>query len=128
MINSQAITFAPNFPNVNNNPMPPHDKTNVNMVELDREMKVITSVNDLKTPLLEIKNVLFRSDAFSVCAQTCEYCLKDSQQWEVLKGSIQTLMNQGMLIIDRPSTIKDVSTLEISNNEVLHLKNPYNIS
>lgn len=98
--------------------MPPHDKTNVNMVELDSCRKVITSMNDLKTPLLEIKNVLLRSDEFSVCVQTYEYCSKDPQQCKVLKASIQTLMNQGLLIIDRASTIKDVSTLKIPYDEV----------
>lgn len=118
MIDSKEIKFAPNGPNVNNNLMPPHDKTNVNMGELYNGRKVVTSVNDLKTSLLEIKNFLLRSDAFFVCAQTCEYCLKDPQQCEVLKASIQTLMNQGILIIDRPSTIKDVSTLEIMYDEV----------
>lgn len=79
LIDYKAITFTPNGPNVNNNNMPPHDKSNVNMVEFDNGMKVITFVNDLKTPLVEIKNVLLRSDVFSVCAQTCEYFLKDPQ-------------------------------------------------
>lgn len=118
LINSKAITFAPNSLNVNNNPMPPHAKTNVNIVELDSGRKVITSINDLKTPLVEIKNVLLRSDVFSMCAQTCEYCLKDPQQCEVLKASMQTLMNQGILLIDRTSTTKDVLTLEILYKEV----------
>lgn len=57
LIDSKAITFAPNDPNVNNNPMPPHDKTNVHMVEFDNGRKVITFVNDLKTQLVEINNV-----------------------------------------------------------------------
>lgn len=48
--------------------MSPHDKKYVNMVELDSGRKVITYVNDLKTPLVEIKKVLLRSDTFSVYA------------------------------------------------------------
>lgn len=128
LIDSKAITFGPNDPNINNNPMPPHNKTNVNMVELDSGRKVITSVNDLKTPLVEMKKILLRSDAFSVCAQSCEYCSKDPQQCEVLKASIQTLMNQGILIIDRTSTKKDVLTLEIPYHEVPPLQIPYDLS
>ncbi|KAI5444251.1 hypothetical protein KIW84_012756 [Lathyrus oleraceus] len=128
LIHSKEITFTPNGPNGNNNHMPPHDKTNVNMVELDSGRKVITFVNDLKTPVLEIKNVLLRNDMFSVCAQTYEYYSKNPQQCEILKASIQTLMNQGILIIDRPFTIKDVSTLEILYDEVPPMQIPYNLS
>lgn len=79
LIDSNAILFAPNDPNVNNNLMPPHNKENVSMIELDDRRKVITSVSELKTPLIEIKNVLMRSDAFSVCTKTYEHCLMDLQ-------------------------------------------------
>lgn len=113
LIYPKAITLAPNNPNVNKNPMPPHNKENVNMVELGDGRKVITSISELKTLLIEIKNVVIRSDTFSVCTYTCEDCLMDPQQCEILKAFIQTLMNQGILLIDLPSTIKDVSTLEI---------------
>lgn len=82
LIDSKEITFTPNNPSVNNNRMPPHDKINVNMVELENRRKVITSVNHLKNPLLEIKKVLLRSNAFSVCAHTYEYCSKYPQQCE----------------------------------------------
>lgn len=64
--------FAPNGPNVNNNPMSPHNKMNVNMVEIDVRRRLITFINELKTPLIEIKNVLVKSDAFPVCTTTCE--------------------------------------------------------
>lgn len=33
LIDSKEITFAPNGPNINNNHIPPHDKTNVSMVD-----------------------------------------------------------------------------------------------
>lgn len=114
LIDSKAITFAPNEPNVNNNHMPPHNKANVNMVKLDDGRKVISSVSELKTPLIEIKHILMKSDVFSVCIDTCEHCLKDPQQCEVLKASIKTLVNQGIILIDRPCTLKDMSTLEIA--------------
>ncbi|XP_050916330.1 uncharacterized protein LOC127131453 [Lathyrus oleraceus] len=65
LIDSKAIRFTSNDPNVNNNPVPPHDNINVNMTELDNGRKMITFVKDLKTPLMEIKNVLSRSNAFS---------------------------------------------------------------
>ncbi|XP_050919814.1 uncharacterized protein LOC127137391 [Lathyrus oleraceus] len=98
------------------------------MVELDDGRKLITSVSELKTLLIEIKNVLIRSDAFPVCTKTCEHCLTDPPQCEILKAFIQTLVNQGILLIDLPSTIKDVSTLEIPYDEVPPLQIPYNLS
>lgn len=87
LIYSKETTFASNGLDVNNNPMPSHNKVNVNMVELDDGKKVITSVNDLKTPVIEIKHVLMKSDGFQVCTNTYEHCFKDPQQCEVLKAS-----------------------------------------
>lgn len=52
MIDSNAIMFVPNSLNINNNLEPPRDKTNVNMVELDSGRNMITSIDDLKTPLV----------------------------------------------------------------------------
>lgn len=120
--------FVPNDPNVNNNPMPLHNHTNVNMVELDNGQKLITSVSELKTPLIEIKNVLMKNDTFPICTTTYGYCLVDSQQCESLKTIIQNLINQGILLIDRPFTLKDVSTLEIPYDEVPPLQIPYSLS
>ena len=52
MIDSNAIMFVPNGLNINNNLKPPRDKTNVNVVELDSGRNMITSIDDLKTPLV----------------------------------------------------------------------------
>ena len=35
LIDFKAIIFASNDPNVNNNPIPPHNKPNMNIVEID---------------------------------------------------------------------------------------------
>lgn len=39
LIESKAITFAPN---VNNNPMPPHDNPAVNMMEVEEGRKLVS--------------------------------------------------------------------------------------
>ena len=64
LIDSKEITFAPNDPNVNNNPMPLHNKSTVNMVEMNNGRGLLTSTDELKTPLIEIKNALMKSNAF----------------------------------------------------------------
>lgn len=127
LIDSKAIIFVPNGPNVNNIPMPPHNKPNVNMVEMDNGRRLITFVDELKTPLIKINNMLMKSDAFLVCITTCEQCFIDPQQCGILKATIQKLMDQGILLIDRPSTIEEVSTLEIPYDEVVPLQIPYNL-
>lgn len=77
LIDFKAIKFTPNYLNVNNNTMPPHNKLNINMIEMDDGRRLITSMDVLKTPLFEIKNMLIKSDAFPVCTTTCEKCLID---------------------------------------------------
>lgn len=75
LIDSKAITFMHSNPNVNNNSMAHHNKSNVSMVDMDNGRRLITSIDELKTPLIEIKNVLIKSDAFPVYTTTCEQCL-----------------------------------------------------
>lgn len=48
LINYNAITFAPNGPNVKNNPMPPPNKSTMNMVEIDNVRILLTCVDELK--------------------------------------------------------------------------------
>ncbi|XP_050916461.1 uncharacterized protein LOC127131593 [Lathyrus oleraceus] len=128
LIDSKAITFAPKGPNVNNNPMPPHNNASVNMMEADNRSRLMSCVDELKTPLIEIKNALMRDNAFPICSNDCEHCLINPQQCRTLKSVIQQLMDQGILVVDYPSTKEDVSTLEIPYNEVPPLQIPYDFS
>lgn len=79
LIDSKAITFTPNGPNINNNPMPPHNKPTVNMAEIDNGRRIVSRVDELKTPLIKISNVLMKNDVFPVCSTTCEHCLNNPQ-------------------------------------------------
>ncbi|XP_050908405.1 uncharacterized protein LOC127122034 [Lathyrus oleraceus] len=128
LIDSKAITFAPKRPNVNNNPMPPHNNASVNMMEADNGRRLMSCVDELKTPLIEIKNALMKNNTFPICGNDCEHCLINPQQCRTLKSVIQQLMNQGILVVDCPSTNEDVSTLEIPYDEVPPLQIPYEFS
>ncbi|XP_050919544.1 uncharacterized protein LOC127137099 [Lathyrus oleraceus] len=66
LIDSKAIMFTPKGPNVNNNPMPPHNNAAVNMMEADNGRRLMSCVDELKTPLIEIKNALMRDNAFPI--------------------------------------------------------------
>lgn len=123
-----TITLAPKGPNVNNNPMPPHKKLTMNMLEMDNGRRLMNSVHKLKTSLDEINNVLMKNNAFPVCSTTCENCPINPRQWGILRSTIQKLKDQGVLLIDRPSTIEDLSPLEILYGNVLSLQIPYDLS
>lgn len=128
LIDSKEITFACNGLNVNNNPMPPHKKSIVNMVEMYNGRRLLTFVDELKTPLIEIKNILMKNNAFPVGSTTCEDCLINPQQCKILRSTLQKLMDQGILLIDRPSIIEKVSILEILYDEILPIHIPYDLS
>ena len=51
----KAISLAPIDPNVNNNPMPPHDGPSVSMLEKYRECSLVTSIDEMKTSLTVAK-------------------------------------------------------------------------
>ncbi|XP_050919089.1 uncharacterized protein LOC127136591 [Lathyrus oleraceus] len=70
LIDSKAITFTPKGLNVNNNPMPPHNNSAMNMMEVDNGRRLISYVDELKTLLIEIKNALMKDNSFPVCVPT----------------------------------------------------------
>lgn len=53
LIDANAISFAPNGPNTKNNPMSPHADPSVSMIK--EEKKVIYCVEDMRTPLVVVK-------------------------------------------------------------------------
>lgn len=72
LIDSKAISFAPNGPNVNNNPMPPHTGPSVSMLEGFRDYSMVTDVDKVKTSLVVVKEKLLSNDVFPGCAADCE--------------------------------------------------------
>ncbi|XP_050915939.1 uncharacterized protein LOC127131039 [Lathyrus oleraceus] len=108
--------------------MPPHNNVAANMMEVDNGRRLMSCVDELKTPLIEIKNALMKDNAFPICSNDCEHCLINPQQCRTLKSVIQKLIDQGILVVDFPSTKEDVSTLEIPYDEVPPLQIPYNFS
>ncbi|XP_050909405.1 uncharacterized protein LOC127123205 [Lathyrus oleraceus] len=125
LIDSKAITFSPKGPNVNNNLMPPHNNAVVNMMEADNGRRLMSCVDELKTPLIKIKNTLMRYNAFPICSNDCEHYLINPQQCRTLKSVIQQLMGQGILVVDYPSIKEDVSTLKIPYEKDPPLQIPY---
>lgn len=93
MTESKAITFAPNGPNVNNNHMPPHNKPTVKMMEEEEGKNLVSSVDKLKTLLINIKEQLLMNNLSFIYNASCERSLINPQTCEDLKTSIQGLMN-----------------------------------
>lgn len=73
LIDAKAISFTPNGPNTNNNPMLPHDGPSVSMIE--EEKKVIYFVDEIRTLLATVKEKLFMNEVNPGCDEKCEDCL-----------------------------------------------------
>ena len=71
LLEAKEIEFAAlEIPNVITAPMPKHGH-DVNIVE---EYMFVTSVDELMTPLLTIKNNLLNVDVFPGCDESCHFC------------------------------------------------------
>lgn len=89
LIDSKVISFAPTDPNVNNNPMPPHDGPSVSMLEKYRECSLVKSINEMKTSLTVAKVELLSNYVFLGCLVYCEQCLLNPQRCEDLRNGVQ---------------------------------------
>lgn len=128
LIDSKGTTFAPNDPNVNNNPMSPHNNPDVNTVEVEENNKLVSQVDEVKTPLIDIKNIFMKSNLCPLCDNNYENYLINPQECEVLKTVIQKLIDQGILVVEHLSFSEDVLTLEILYDQVQLLQIPYDMS
>ena len=72
LVDSKAINFAL-FPNVNANPMPAHGQRGVNAVSEEGQIG-LSSVDQLKTPLAEVKRQLLLNGVYSGCGVDCAAC------------------------------------------------------
>lgn len=86
LIESKAITFAPNGPNINNNPMSSHVGPSVSVIEEEKMVK--RCVGDIRTPLAVVKEQLLMNEVHPKCDAKCEDCLMNPQGCEKLKVSI----------------------------------------
>ncbi|XP_050919393.1 uncharacterized protein LOC127136926 [Lathyrus oleraceus] len=133
LIESKAITLALNGRNVNNNPMPQHKNPTVNMIEEVEGKKLVSKVDNLKTPLFDVKKKLLMNKLSPDCYAACECCLINPQTCKILRACIQELMNQRVMVAEHMSTIEEIETLEIPYEqgyplEILYYLTPMKIS
>ncbi|KAI5419745.1 hypothetical protein KIW84_043778 [Lathyrus oleraceus] len=65
LVDSKAINFAPS-PNVNANPMPAHGQRGVNVISTENRVG-LSDVDQLKTPLAEVKRQLLKNGVYPGC-------------------------------------------------------------
>lgn len=75
LIDSKAISFMSNGPNVNNNPISSHANPLVSMVEAFEGKNVMTSVDKMKTHMATVKEQLLMNGIFPGCDTNCEHYL-----------------------------------------------------
>lgn len=93
--------------------MPPHNKHVVNIIEIYEKRRLVSRVDELKTPPIKIKEQLLKSSLFPVYDARCKHCLINPQECKVLKSVVQRLINEGIMVVEHLSTNEDVSTLKI---------------
>ncbi|KAI5410441.1 hypothetical protein KIW84_055810 [Lathyrus oleraceus] len=113
LVDSKAINFAPS-PNVNANPMPAHGQMGVNAISEDGRRIGLLSVDQLNTPLAEIKRQLLKSGVFPGCNDCCAACTVAINGCVLLREAVQRLMDEGSLRFEKEDLGKeDVSTITI---------------
>lgn len=58
------------------------------MVKVEEGRRLVSRVDELKTPLIYVKNLLMMSNLFPVCDADCEHYLINPQECEVFKTVI----------------------------------------
>lgn len=72
LIDSNVISFTPNGPNANNNPIPPHTDHSMSMLEEFGECSLVSKVDKMKTSLIMVKEKLLLNDMFPGCMSDCK--------------------------------------------------------
>ncbi|KAI5414356.1 hypothetical protein KIW84_040020 [Lathyrus oleraceus] len=112
LVDSKAINFAPS-PNVNVNPMPAHGQRGVNAISEENRVGLL-SVNQLKTPLAEVKRQLLLNGVNPGCGDVCAECMVATEGCTLLRKTVQRLMDNGSILIERADMGKEeVSTITI---------------
>ncbi|KAI5445420.1 hypothetical protein KIW84_013598 [Lathyrus oleraceus] len=112
LVDSKAINFAPS-PNVNANPMPAHGQRGVNAISAENRVGLF-DVDQLKTPLAEVKRQLLKNGVYPGCGHVCAECTVSVNGCELLRRHVQGLMDSGDIAMERADEGKEeVSTITI---------------
>lgn len=68
------------------------------MIEEAEGRKMVSNMDELKTPLFDAKKQLLMNKLSPDCDAACEYCLMNLQTCDILRGRVQKLMNQGFIV------------------------------
>ncbi|KAI5394763.1 hypothetical protein KIW84_061398 [Lathyrus oleraceus] len=113
LVDSKAINFAPS-PNVNANPMPAHGQMGVNAISEDKGRIWMMNVDQLRTPLAEVKRQLLKNGVFPGCVDCCVACTVAPNGCVLLREAVQRMMDEGSLRFEKVGLGKeDVSTITI---------------
>ncbi|KAI5445523.1 hypothetical protein KIW84_013669 [Lathyrus oleraceus] len=112
LVDSKAINFAPS-PNVNANPMPAHGQRGVNAISEEGGIGLLR-VDQLKTPLAEVKRQLLLNGVNPGCGVDCDECTISVNGCDLLRETVQGLMDDGSILIEKVDMGRDeVSTITI---------------
>ena len=70
------------------------------------ETVFVSSVEDLTTPLIVVKENLLRTGVFPGCLKDCIYCTEQVNECKWLKEGVQRLINSHEILFERTSPSK----------------------
>lgn len=97
--------------NVKANPLPNHDNQIVNAILEEYSTKVVSLVEDVRTPWSNISENMQKHDVLAGVQDNCDVCKIGPDRCEKLKDCIQELMDQGVLQFSRDRTLGEISVI-----------------
>ena len=100
-------------PNVQNNPMPPYHGASINAIRLDDGHDLVTHVEEIQMSITVLREHLLQQEVLQELHDFCLKCSSNPDECEDLKNSIQRLMDEGVVRVEKVIPEGDVAILEI---------------
>ena len=113
LLDAKELSFAPIGPNVQNNPMPPHHGAAANAIGFDDGHDLVTQVGEVQMSMEVLREHLLQQEVLQELHNFCLKCSSNPDECEDLKNSIQRLMDEGVVRVEKVIPEGDVAILEI---------------
>lgn len=97
LLDSEIISFTPENPNVKDNPLPGHIDPTINVIEGLEDNILIKRVDQVKTHMTKIREILIGYKLFEELHAKCEVCLLNPDKCGKMKRCLRQMMDKGLV-------------------------------
>ncbi|XP_050908975.1 uncharacterized protein LOC127122724 [Lathyrus oleraceus] len=112
LIDQEILSFSEEKLNVKTNPLPNHSGAAINIVIEEENTKVILRVEEVRTLMSVVLQRLKYFGFLEGAHDYCSVCESDPNDCEQLKGSVQELMDQGLIQFSKSQAAEEVAVIE----------------